>query len=295
MSTLVPDIRGFIGGVIGSCCSVVVGQPFDIVKVRLQNSAVKTSAGEVIKSIYQKEGLLAFWKGTLPPLVGIGFANSIVFGVVENSKKVVSSFNEPEEVLSIKQHAFCGAVSGTANSLASTPAEGLRIRMQVQGKVDPRGDPHYTNSVDCAKKVFEGYGIKGIYRGFASTLVRDTLGCGMFFFVYQGLAKKVFVGEAKNAEDMKSWQVFIAGGLGGMAFWCPIYPIDSIKSRLQADSLTNPRYRGSLDCLYKTLQEVGLSGMYKGFWPCAARSFPANASMLVGFELAMSIIGRDYS
>ena len=45
--------------------------------------------------------------------------------------------------------------------------------------------------------------------------------------------------------------LMIAGGLGGVAYWGPVYPADVIKSRMQVDSLINPQYRGMLDCFRK--------------------------------------------
>ncbi len=43
----------------------------------------------------------------------------------------------------------------------------------------------------------------------------------------------------------------LAGGLGGAAYWGPVYPADVIKSRMQVDDLRNPQYRGMLDCFSK--------------------------------------------
>jgi hypothetical protein len=48
------------------------GQPFDIVKVRLQTTSQYTSALDAATKIYKNEGPLAFYKGTLTPLIGIG-------------------------------------------------------------------------------------------------------------------------------------------------------------------------------------------------------------------------------
>ena len=53
-------------------------------------------------------------------------------------------------------------MGGLANSVVSAPAEGMRIIMQAQGKMDPRGDPHYASSMDCMKTVYKNYGLRGI-------------------------------------------------------------------------------------------------------------------------------------
>lgn len=50
----------------------VSGQPFDIVKVRLQTTSQYKNALDAATSIYKNEGATAFYKGTLTPLIGIG-------------------------------------------------------------------------------------------------------------------------------------------------------------------------------------------------------------------------------
>jgi solute carrier family 25 (mitochondrial carnitine/acylcarnitine transporter), member 20/29 len=44
----------------------------DIVKVRLQTTTQYTGALDAATKIYKSEGPLAFYKGTLTPLIGIG-------------------------------------------------------------------------------------------------------------------------------------------------------------------------------------------------------------------------------
>lgn len=52
-----PGIRSLAAGAAGGLCSVLVGHPFDLVKVRLQtaDSAVRRSAVDVFKSNLTRE------------------------------------------------------------------------------------------------------------------------------------------------------------------------------------------------------------------------------------------------
>lgn len=64
--------------VAGSCagaCSVVVGQPFDTIKVRLQATSIQSraSAMQVAMSTIKQEGVSALFKGMGAP-VGESFA-----------------------------------------------------------------------------------------------------------------------------------------------------------------------------------------------------------------------------
>lgn len=54
--------KDLFAGSMGGAMQVIVGQPFDIVKVRMQKNP-NLSMGECIKAIMGKEGPFAFYKG----------------------------------------------------------------------------------------------------------------------------------------------------------------------------------------------------------------------------------------
>ncbi len=41
------------------------------------------------------------------------------------------------------------------------------------------------------------------------------------------------------------------------------YPFDTIKVRLQVQSIESPLYKGPIDCIQKSLHEEGVRGLYK--------------------------------
>ena len=51
-----------------------------------------------------------------------------------------------------------------------------------------------------------------------------------------------------STSELGVGSLILAGGLGGVAYWGPVYPADVIKSRIQVDDMLRPRYRGMLDC-----------------------------------------------
>lgn len=99
--------------------------------------------------------------------------------------------------------------------------------------------------------------------------------------VLQGLASK---------QQLSNTDLMLAGGLGGTAFWLCCYPVDVIKSKLQVDSYQHPKYGGMLDCARQTLAAEGLKGLWRGFAPALARSFPANAVAFAAYEATKSTI-----
>jgi solute carrier family 25 carnitine/acylcarnitine transporter 20/29 len=52
----------------------------------------------------------------------------------------------------------------------------------------------------------------------------------------------------------------IAGVMAGFGLWGSMFPIDTIKSKIQADSLSKPEFKGTLDCLSRSLSVEGHAG-----------------------------------
>jgi solute carrier family 25 (mitochondrial carnitine/acylcarnitine transporter), member 20/29 len=51
-----------------------------------------------------------------------------------------------------------------------------------------------------------------------------------------------------SVSELGNVSLVAAGAGAGAAYWGSVYPADIIKSRLQVDSFTNPRYKGIMDC-----------------------------------------------
>jgi solute carrier family 25 carnitine/acylcarnitine transporter 20/29 len=68
------QLRALAAGGFGGICAVVVGHPFDLVKVRLQTaeSGVYKSAVDVVKKSIARDGLRrGLYAGVSAPLVGV--------------------------------------------------------------------------------------------------------------------------------------------------------------------------------------------------------------------------------
>ena len=281
-------IKEFIGGTVGGVAQVLSGQPFDIIKVRQATSATPISAVSAAMTMLKQEGAAAFWRGSLAPVLGVGACVSIQFGVLENSKRMLQKAKGSE--LGTTDFILCGSLAGMANSIVSSPAELFRIKMQVQGKVDPRGDPIYKSDSDCIRKIIQNHGLAGMYKGFLVTFIREGATFASYFGVYEYIVHNYLIQPGGSKKDVDVWKLFVTGGFSGYFYWAPWYPIDAVKSKIQADSLANPRYKGIVDCVRATMANEGIAGFYKGFWPCMLRAFPVNATTFLAFEMTMRLI-----
>ena len=73
-STTLSQLRSFAAGGFGGVCAVVVGHPFDLVKVRLQTAekGVYSSALDVVRKGIARDGLRrGLYAGVSAPLVGV--------------------------------------------------------------------------------------------------------------------------------------------------------------------------------------------------------------------------------
>ena len=73
-SGLAHQLRSFAAGGFGGVCAVIVGHPFDLVKVRLQTAeaGVYSGAMDVVRKSFAREGLRkALYAGVSAPLVGV--------------------------------------------------------------------------------------------------------------------------------------------------------------------------------------------------------------------------------
>lgn len=68
------SLRALVAGGVGGICAVVVGHPFDLVKVRMQTAekGVYSGAMDVVRTTIAREGLRrGLYAGVSAPLVGV--------------------------------------------------------------------------------------------------------------------------------------------------------------------------------------------------------------------------------
>jgi solute carrier family 25 carnitine/acylcarnitine transporter 20/29 len=81
-----------------------------------------------------------------------------------------------------------------------------------------------------------------------------------------------------------------AGVMAGFGLWGSMFPIDTIKSKVQADSLSKPEFKGTLDCLRRSVAIEGWAGLWKGVSAAMARAIPVNAAIFLAVEGTRQVI-----
>ncbi|EGS22111.1 carrier protein (ymc1)-like protein [Thermochaetoides thermophila DSM 1495] len=291
-SSALQTAKDLFSGAAGGVAQVLIGQPFDIVKVRLQTSSTYPSALSAAASIYKHEGPLAFYKGTLTPLLGIGACVSIQFGAFHAARRWLEQRREAKgqtKQLGYGEYYIAGAFAGIANTVLSSPIEHVRIRLQTQ----PHGEKRlYNGPWDCVRKLVAQGGVgNGLYRGTAVTLLREAQAYGVWFLVFEYLMNADAARNGVDRKDIASYKVALYGGLAGEALWLASYPFDVIKSRMQTDGFgQGKQFVNMRDCFRQTWREAGWKGFWKGIGPTLARAMPVSAGTFAVVEMTMRAI-----
>ena len=96
-----------------------------------------------------------------------------------------------------------------------------------------------------AKNILAQHGFQKLYLGFFPTVIRESIGLACYFGVYDGLSRNFI----KHDGKVHLLGSLLCGAIAGVGFWTLNYPVDYIKTIIQADSLEQPKYKGSWHCV----------------------------------------------
>ncbi|KAM5225399.1 solute carrier family 25 member 45 isoform 1-T1 [Hipposideros larvatus] len=250
---------------------LVLGHPFDTVKVRLQTQNTYRGIVDCMVKTYRHESLLGFFKGMSFPIASIAVVNSVLFGVYSNTLLVLTATSHQERRAQPPSytHVFiAGCTGGFLQAYCLAPFDLIKVRLQNQ--TEPRAQPgspppQYRGPVHCAASIFQEEGPRGLFRGAWALTLRDTPTLGIYFATYEWLCRQ----STPDGQNPSSATVLVAGGFAGITSWVTATPLDVIKSRMQMAGLKQREYQGMLDCMLRVPPPlVGMS------WPGTACSSP---------------------
>ncbi|KAG6387596.1 hypothetical protein SASPL_152788 [Salvia splendens] len=304
--------KDLTAGTVGGAAQLIVGHPFDTIKVKLQSQAVPlpgqapkySGAIDAVKQTLAAEGPRGLYKGMGAPLATVAAFNAVLFTVRGQMEALLRS--SPGTPLTVGQQVVCGAGAGVAVSFLACPTELIKCRLQAQSSLATTGPAvpaapggaavavavavKYGGPMDVARHVLRSEGgARGLFKGLLPTFAREVPGNAAMFGVYEGL--KQYLAGGQDTSSLGRGSLILAGGLAGATFWGSVYPTDVVKSVLQVDDYKNPKYSGSVDAFRKILKSEGVKGLYKGFGPAMARSIPANAACFLAYEVTRSSLG----
>ncbi|KAF8926605.1 mitochondrial carrier domain-containing protein [Dissophora ornata] len=222
-----------------------------------------------------------------------GITNSVISGPVEHIRTRLQVQTGAAPIVKAIGAEKVAAIAGSESAAvaAAATATGKAVTESAASNA-AKNVMFFTGPVDAVQKIYAQYGLRGLYKGQAVTMVREFQGYGAYFAAYEYLVQRAMRLENKERSELSTVKVVAYGACAGYAMWTTVYPIDVIKSKLQTDgfSAATRQYSSAMDCARQTLAKEGVAGFFKGFAPCILRAAPANAVTFLGFEMAMRLL-----
>lgn len=286
--------KEFVAGGFGGTAGIIAGYPLDTIRIRQQQSGAG-SAYSILRGVVGSEGPRALYRGMAAPLASVTFQNAMVFQIYALLSRAFDKNIPASDPPSYKGVALGGVGTGAIQSLILSPVELVKIRLQLQKNIHKSNvqSVGHKGPVDVARQIFRQEGWKGINRGFTITILRDAPAHGWYFWTYEYMREQLHPGCRKNGQETFK-TMLIAGGFAGVVSWITCYPLDVIKTRLQAQSESTPlRYNGIVDCFRRIVKEEGHKVLWRGLGTAVARAFIVNGAVFTAYETALRCISNS--
>lgn len=277
-------INNLIAGGIAGMAGVIVGHPFDSIKVRYQMAGTRSSAATTAAQSFG--GISSLFRGIGAPVTMAALVNATIFTTYGESSRLWDRHVDNSSSNILPKQLVCGTATGFVSSIIMSPTELVKIKMQTQIS---GSETSYRNSLDAARSILSTYGIKGFYRGFVPTCLRQCPGFAVYFGCYGRIKDQL-----KGGVEHPWLPSIIAGGVAGSLSWAVVYPIDLVKSRIQALPLstTTKSERSIWNVAKAVVQQQGWRSLYRGMGITVFRAFPVNGIIFPTYELTSSMLGK---
>ena len=273
------DYLQLVGGMLGGATEAVLLQPLDLMKTRLQMDSAKNFRGiaHCERTIFAKEGFLAFYKGLTPFMGNLICKYGLRFYSHSKFKTLLGADRfDPTSRAFLTRTFLAGLMTGTLESLAIvTPLDVVKIRLQNQIGFNKQ-KIQYRNPVHAAVTIVRREGLCALWKGALPTVIRNSSNQAVMFSSVLLLNQKVWGKQPGDGKVLPWWQTALSGFVGGSFAPCPNNPIDVVKTRLMASTSPGAKaaalstgvpavhYTGMWDCLTKVYRTEGAAALFKG-------------------------------
>jgi len=301
------------------------------------NARKYTSMTQAFSTMMKEEGVLSLWKGNLSATylwITYSMVQFSVYGWLKNiglqardpfSGSGISSSGDSNrigtrgtrkqgEISSMWRTMvlfLAGAGAGLMATSTTYPFDIMRTQFAVQG--NSRVFPTMRSFI---QKTLETKGVRGFYVGLTPALIGITPYMGFNFALYESFSamanrleqqwRDLRAGEGGSGLRLPGPEKMLfsmsksalCGGVAGGLSKFLVYPLDTIKKRLQIQVLTNtldgaanvPQFSGVRDLIRQTMRSEGIRGFYKGLGPTTAKAVVSTAVTFAAFEAARDFL-----
>ncbi|KAJ5556845.1 mitochondrial carrier [Penicillium frequentans] len=311
-NTLLKKYQTQVASGASTVCATLAVTPLENVKTRMQTHNFK-NIFQCMRYIWRTEGHRGYVAGALPPLASVTVVRVVNFTSYSWAKVRISDmiqhitgvsplaeYNKPgstPSVTGILTFATAGALAGLLSSPIACPFElaknvvqtSVLVSNRAQAAPDAARNPDLRRkprlgTIEAIQQIIKRHGVRGLYTGFRLHVLRDTVGSGLYFSLYE-IVKQV---AAKELGENKSpfGAPMIAGAICSTVPWFCTYPLDTRKTRAQSVLLGKSKEIGEASIA------VAKASMYKGISIILIRTGLNNMILLSMFEFIKAKINE---
>ncbi|EDV25832.1 uncharacterized protein TRIADDRAFT_23540, partial [Trichoplax adhaerens] len=231
------------GGAAGLSVDIAL-YPIDTIKTRLQSSAGFIRSGG-FRGVYS--GFFSMAAGSAPSAAAMFFSYELMKNILEPTA--------PEEYRPFI-HVICACVGETCGSFVRNPFEVIKQRAQVETN---------RNIAVLWKETARTEGLKGFYRGYGKTIIRDIPFAVIEYPVWEYLKRKW---SKYQDRPIESWQSAACGSLAGGLAAALTTPLDVLKTRVMLAERKSADASGNTFLVLRNIWEKQkFRGLFSGLVP----------------------------
>lgn len=223
----------------------IISQPFEVMRtssITMANDKPKGLVG-LVKYIFGSSGIYGMFKGCSVSILRNIVSVTVFYAGVDYQRKHTANL----ELGAIGNFISGGAIK-SVSTLVASPLNVLKTRVEAFSETKVYAFPEM-------KKIWVEEGIKGFFKGFFPTLMRDIPFSGLQYSIYT--AMNSFTSKRSIGNDSKVIG-FVNGGISSALAIILTYPFDNIRVRQQ--------FSHNEAKLWPTVQEVYAKEGFKGFF-----------------------------
>ncbi|XP_012221910.1 mitochondrial 2-oxodicarboxylate carrier isoform X1 [Linepithema humile] len=260
---------------------VCIMHPMDLVKTRFQlqvktmnlDPLYYTGIRDCMTKMYKTEGVRAFWKGILPPIIVETPKRAVKFFTFEQYKQFFLFGSSAPTPLTF---SCAGFFAGVTEAILVNPFEVVKVKLQSNRKHIKESPSTFA----VTKEIVSKYGLNGLNKGLSATIMRNAVFNSFYFGFYHSVKGYIPVKEEPWLEFLTKVAI---GFVSGTVASCLNIPFDVAKSRIQG-SQDGTQYKGTIKTMHIVYKREGFKALYKGLVPKVLRLGPGGAIMLVVYD-----------
>ncbi|KAI0320650.1 S-adenosylmethionine transporter [Amylostereum chailletii] len=260
------------GGLAGTSVDLLF-YPIDSIKTRLQSAQGFSRAG----------GFRGIYKGVGSVIVGSAPGAAVFFSTYDTLKRTLPT---PPHLAPVN-HMLSASMAEVAACLIRVPTEVVKTRSQTSS-YGALAD----SSLAAARMLWNTEGLRGFYRGFGVTVMREIPFTSLQFPLYEMFKRRLSLFLYGKPASLHPYEAAVCGSVAGGIAAASTTPLDVLKTRIMLDmrDRSHPSYPSLLVRAKQIYTSEGAHALFSGIVPRTMWISAGGAVFLGMYEWTMNIL-----